>query len=37
MIPTELFAELWRRFRAWRPRPVGDADISVIHDLLMAA
>lgn len=34
MSPAELFAESWRRFRAWCPRPVGDADVAAINLLL---
>lgn len=30
----ELFAEEWRRFRAWCSRPVGDADVEAICELL---
>jgi len=35
MSPSELFAESWRRFRAWCPRIVGDADVEAIHELLI--
>ncbi|MBI1190039.1 MAG: hypothetical protein GC200_05080 [Tepidisphaera sp.] len=32
--PAEQFTESWRRFMAWCPRPVGNSDSSVIHELL---